>query len=118
MLTALSISSMHISTVIMLRRMITPISPTVKMVPDNIRKAAVSGIGVLLHHLLVGGPPGDERGIDIFIHGLELPLPDDDGPNHGHQQKQGRDLERHEVIPIQRHPHSLGVADLAATRAG
>ena len=40
---------MAISTVIMLRRMITPISPTAKRVPESIRYASVLGmISVIL----------------------------------------------------------------------
>src|SRR3954452_15082985 len=52
MLTAFIISSTAISTVIMLRRMITPTHPIANRVPDNIKYASVLGIASGTHRLL------------------------------------------------------------------
>src|SRR5688572_29590498 len=110
MLTALSISSMHIRTVIMLRRMITPMSPMVKIVPESIRKALVLGTGRPLDLLLFGNSLLHVVGDDFFRFSLELALADHDGADHGHEKKERGDLEGNEIVPIQGHSHSLGIS--------
>src|SRR6185369_10256600 len=121
MLTALSINSIAISTVIMLRRMTTPISPTANSVPDNIRYASVlgraSGTHGLLHFLLHLDAIEDELLRGLFFDRRELALADDDGADHGHEEEERRDFERHEVVAIQRHPDRLGVRVRAAHAA-
>src|SRR5688500_4668441 len=111
MLTAFNISSMHMRTVIMLRRMTTPTRPTAKSVAESIRKACVLGTELLLHRLLGLGAIDDELRRRLLFLSAQLALADDDCADHGHQQKQRGDLERHEIIAIERHPHSFGVAD-------
>src|SRR5687767_10486632 len=88
MFTALSISSMHIKTVIMLRRTITPTSPTVNMVPESIRKASVLGIARLLHALLFSHAIGHVGWIELLVVRLEIPFSDDDRADHCHQKKE------------------------------
>src|SRR4051794_29167935 len=113
MLTALSISSMAISTVIMFRRMITPISPTVNSVPESIRYASVLGAASIIErslHLLLGrGAFEDVVRHGLFLDGAELALADDDRADHGHEQEERGDLERHEVVAIQHHGDGFGV---------
>src|ERR1043165_1440219 len=113
MLTALSISSMAISTVIMFRRMMTPTRPTANRVPESIRYASVLGAASsterLLHFLLGLDALEDEVRRSLFLDGAELALADDDGADHGHEEEERRNLERHEVVPIQHHRHGLGV---------
>src|ERR1043165_469592 len=113
MLTALSISSMAISTVIMFRRMMTPTRPTANRVPESIRYASVLGAASsterLLHFLLGLDSLQDEVRRGLLLDGAELALADDDGADHGHEEEERGDLERHEVVPIQHHRHGLGV---------
>ena len=42
---------------------------------------------------------------------LPDPLADDDGSDHRDQQEERGDLERHEVVAVQRHSDRLGVSD-------
>src|SRR5207302_2704167 len=115
MLTAFIISSTAISTVIMLRRMITPTNPMANRVPDNIRYAAVLGIASGTHGLLrlvLGFDALEHVGGDVFfVEGGELAFADDDRADHGYEQEERRDLERDEVVGIQRHGHGLGITD-------
>src|SRR5713101_797061 len=110
-LTALSISSIAISTVIMLRRMITPISPTANRVPESIRYASVLGTHRLLDFLLRLDAIEDEIGRGLFFDRRELALSDDDRADHGDEKKERGNLERHQILPIQRHPDRFRVAD-------
>src|ERR1700694_3726923 len=86
MLTAFIISSMAISTVIMLRRMITPTSPTANNVPDSIRYASVLGIASGTHRLLdlffLLHAIDDELRIGFFLECAQLALPDEDRSDH------------------------------------
>src|SRR3954471_13036872 len=113
MLTALSISSIAISTVIMLRRITTPISPTANSVPDNIRYASVlgsaSGIDCLLHFLLRLDAVEDELLRRLFFDRGELALSDHDRADHRHEEEQRCHFERHEVRLLQRHADRLVV---------
>src|ERR1051325_7475903 len=118
MLTALSISSMHISTVIMLRRAITPTRPIAKSVAESIKYCAVLGTSEqLLHFLLRLHPLDHVAGRGLFFVRRQLPLADHDRPDHGHEQKERGHFEGHEVVSVQRHPHRFGVAVLAGARA-
>src|SRR4051812_32348730 len=115
MLTAFIISSTAIRTVIMLRRMITPTNPIANSVPDNIKYAAVLGIASGTHRLLdlvLGfGTLEHVRG-DVFLFDRgELAFADHDRADHGHEQEERRDLERDEVVGVQRHRHRFGIAD-------
>src|SRR6185369_11711652 len=113
MLTALSISSMAISTVIMFRRMTTPIRPTAKSVPESIRYASVLGAASsthgLLDFLLHLDPIEDELLRRLFFDRRQLALTDHDRADHRHEQEDRRDFERHEVVVVKRHTDGLGV---------
>src|SRR4051812_32001739 len=113
MLTALSISSIAISTVIMFRRMTTPISPIANSDPDSIRYASVLGAASSTHRLLDFllhlDPIEDELLRGLFLDRRQLALADHDRADHGHQQEERRDFERHEIVAIQRHPDRLGI---------
>src|ERR1051325_9466116 len=120
MFTALSISSMHISTVIMLRRMITPTRPMAKIVPESSRYASVvggtSGTHRLLDFLLRLDALEDVVGIRfLFVRG-QLALADDDRADHRHEQEERRDFERHEVVGVERHADRFGVAGALVPR--
>src|SRR5688572_5561273 len=117
MLTALSISSMHISTVIMLRRTITPIRPTAKSVPESMRYCAVLGTHGLLNLFLGISPIEDVLRRRFLFLGRQFALTDHDRTDHGHEQEQRSHFERHQVVGVQRHPHRLGVPILTVTRA-
>src|ERR1700730_5151897 len=119
MLTAFIISSMPTSWVIMFRRMITPIRPMTNSVPDSIRYASVLGIAsgthLLLDLFLRLHAIDDELRIGFFLQRAQLTLPDEDRADHGHEQKERGDLEWHEVIAIEGHPHRLRISDGAMT---
>src|SRR5947207_290626 len=109
MLTALSISSIAISTVIMFRRMITPISPTANRVPESIRYASVLGTHRLLDLFLRLDSVENEVRRGLFFHRRQLALADDDRSDHRDEQKQRGDFKWDEILPIQRHPHRLRI---------
>src|SRR5688572_6712791 len=88
MFTAFSISSMHISTVIMLRRTITPMRPTAKSVAESMRYCAVLGTHGLLHFLLRLRLLEDVIGRGLFLGRAQLALADDDRADHRHEQQQ------------------------------
>src|SRR5450759_853636 len=115
MFTALSISSTAMSTVIMLRRITTPMRPTAKSVADNMRYACVVGtasaIDDILDFSLRLDPVDHVRGRGLFFHRAQLALADDDRADHRHEQEQRRDLERDEIVGIQRHADGFGVSD-------
>src|SRR3954453_5462862 len=113
MLTGLSISSMALTPVIMLRRMTTPISPIANSDPDSIRYASVLGAASSTHRLLDFllhlDPVEDELLRRLFLARRQLALADHDRADHRHEQEERRDFERHEIVAIQRHPHGLGI---------
>src|SRR5438477_5923187 len=85
MLTALSINSIDINTVIMFLRMITPRRPTEKSAPDKIRYASVLGTHRLLHFFLCLDAPEDEVRRGLFFERAQLALADDDRADHRHE---------------------------------
>src|SRR5690242_18586646 len=115
MFTALSINSMLIRTVIMLRRTMTPIRPTANNVPESIRYISVPGMAEalcthgLLDFLLDLGTLEDVLRRRLFLFRRQFALADHDRANHCHEQEQRHDLERHEIRRIQRHAYCFRV---------